>query len=52
MTQYLTDNEKAECQKVMNAIIDMWLSKIAERMLRGKTFEEAFKLVREELLNA
>ncbi len=50
MTEYLTDNEKAECKKVMNAIIDMWLSAIRERMIRGASFENAFELTRQEML--
>lgn len=50
MTKHLTDDEKTECKQVMNAIVDMWFSKILELMIRGKSFEDALKAVKEEML--
>ena len=51
MVTYLTDNEKRECKKVVNAVIDMWLAKVLERMAKGQSFEDALNGVREEMLN-
>lgn len=47
--RYLTDNEIRDCQKVANAIINMWFQKILERMTKGQSFEDALKSVMQEM---
>ena len=47
----LTAEQKEECEKIMNAVVDMWMTKIAYLMTRGRSFEDAFKIVKEEMLS-
>lgn len=47
----LTEEEKKEAYKVVQAIVDMWWSRIQIRMIvYGEDYEEAFKRVKEEIL--
>lgn len=52
MSKNLTDQQKVECQKVLNAMVNYFWSKIKMHMLiEGVTFERALELIRLEILN-
>ena len=49
---YLTESEKEECQKIMDAIVDMWQRKILEVMAIEPypDWDDAFEEVKKEML--
>ena len=52
MTEYLTDNEKEECKKIVNAIVEMHLKKIQDRMyIYGDSFEVALEITLRDIQN-
>lgn len=46
MTEYLTDKEKEECKKIVDAVVEMHLQKIQDRVYKhGDSFEIALEIV-------
>lgn len=47
----LTDDQKAECQRAINYLVDYWWNKIEIKMNDGMSFQVALQELQEEMLN-
>lgn len=47
----LTDDQKEECQKMINALMSYWWRKIEVRIDKGLSFQAALQELKQEMRN-